>query len=45
MTYSLSGAQESAFNLPSLFTKSYAGTPVIDPSGNIYLSSLSLIHI
>jgi hypothetical protein len=39
VTYSLSGAQESAFNLPSLFTKSYAGTPVIDPSGNIYLSS------
>ena len=31
VTYSLSGAQESAFNLPSLFTKSYAGTPVIDP--------------
>ena len=39
VTYSLSGAQESAFNLPSLFTKSYAGTPVIDPSGDIYLSS------
>jgi len=39
VTYSLSGAQQSAFALPSLFTKSYAATPVIDPSGNIYLSS------
>ncbi len=39
VTYSLSGAEQSAFALPALFTKSYANTPVIDPSGNIYLSS------
>ncbi|HEY4928555.1 MAG TPA: discoidin domain-containing protein [Acidimicrobiales bacterium] len=39
VTYSLAGAQLSSFALPALFTKSYAATPVIDPSGNIYLSS------
>jgi len=39
VTYSLSGAEKSAFALPTLFTKSYASTPVIDPSGDIYLSS------
>ena len=39
VTYSLAGAQLSSFALPTLFTKSYAATPVIDPQGNIYLSS------
>ena len=38
-TYSLSGVLQSSFALPPLFTKSFAATPVIDPSGNIYLSS------
>jgi len=39
VTYSLTGVQQSSFALPALFTKNYAATPVIDPSGNIYLSS------
>ncbi|HEY5110013.1 MAG TPA: discoidin domain-containing protein [Acidimicrobiales bacterium] len=39
VTYSLSGVQQTSFALPALFTKSYADTPVIDPAGNIYLSS------
>jgi hypothetical protein len=38
-TYSLSGSLQASFALPPLFTKSYAATPVIDPSGDIYLSS------
>ena len=38
-TYSLSGVLQASFALPPLFTKSFAATPVIDPSGNIYLSS------
>ncbi|HEX7443029.1 MAG TPA: hypothetical protein VF320_04020, partial [Acidimicrobiales bacterium] len=39
VTYSLTGVQSASFALPALFTKSYAATPVIDPSGNVYLSS------
>ena len=38
-TYSLSGVLQASFALPPLFTKSHAATPVVDPSGNIYLSS------
>ncbi len=39
VTYSLTGVHLSSFALPALFTKSYAATPVIDPNGDIYLSS------
>ncbi|MGD0882910.1 MAG: hypothetical protein ABSB09_15200, partial [Acidimicrobiales bacterium] len=39
VTYSLSGSEVSSFALPAHFTKSSAFTPLIDPSGDIYLSS------
>jgi hypothetical protein len=39
VTYSLSGVQTGAFALPPHFTSNSASTPVIDPSGNIYLAS------
>ncbi len=38
-TYSLSGAQLGSFALPAHFTGNSASTPVVDPSGAIYLAS------
>ena len=39
VTYTLSGTQTASFALPAQFTNNSASTPVIDPAGNIYLSS------
>jgi len=39
VTYSLSGARQSSFALPPHFTGNSATTPVVDPSGDIYLAS------
>ena len=39
VTYTLGGAAVSSFALPANFTANSASTPVIDPSGDIYLSS------
>ena len=39
VTYSLAGVQESSFALPAHFTGNSASAPVVDPAGDIYLSS------
>ncbi|HUZ09668.1 MAG TPA: discoidin domain-containing protein [Acidimicrobiales bacterium] len=39
VTYSLAGAQQGSFALPSHFTGNSVSAPVVDPSGNIYLAS------
>ena len=40
VTYTLTGAQVSSFTLPAGFTSAdSASQPVVDPSGDIYLSS------
>ena len=39
VTYTLAGSQTGSFALPAHFTASSASTPVVDPSGNIYLAS------